>query len=196
MNRGILVLSITVLLGLACGSSYTVQSEKDPTSQAVKGVVVQGNGGNGNCALPPSTFQESDLVGTWLARPGKAIETLVLKVDHTYQQTYVNRVTNEHYESPWQEWQLEHRENGIFYLHLRDKRMCHKSPEDCLSQTAGGGASLWYDFCEGRVFTMQGEVVLLITGVPARFTQPPHGIELVEPLPDPDTAPVVYSLQP
>jgi hypothetical protein len=146
--------------------------------------------------LPPKTFQELDLMGTWLARPGTATDTLILKEDHTYKQIYNNPVTGKHFESGWQEWRIEHRPNGIPYLHLQGMWMCSGGTGADCGRPGGGTDDSRIDPCEGRLVWMHDEVILLILGVPPRFEQPPRGIELKHLLPDPDSDSAYYQLQP
>lgn len=197
VKKTIIALSVGVLIAVACGTrSYHIIGEYDPTRESFNGMVVQGDGGKG-CPHPPETFQESDLVGTWVKTSGggEGKMSLILKEDGTYQQIYDYPLTGYHYESDWQKWHLEYRDSGTPHLHLRGMRQCtHRCWQD-----ADG---TWYDFCEGRKITFKGEVILLVTGDIARFATPPplipiapRGIQLLHPQSDPDSVEDVFQLQ-
>jgi hypothetical protein len=163
----IALLSAAVLVTLACCGSCSYVGVGDQAS--------------GGCTsiLPPETFQESDLVGTWVARYGhSATDTLIIKADGTYKQIYTNSITGYHFESDWLKWWIEYTESGIPHLYMQEMRKCDGISEDCRREGGGGGDSLWFDYCEERLIHMRGEVVLLVVGVPERFAQPPRGILL------------------
>lgn len=199
MSKIIVALSMGALITLACcGScSYRIQGEWDPTEKSLKGAVLRGDRGDGSCTLPPETFQESDLVGTWIARygGGVATDTLIINADSTYKQIFDDPIPGYHYESDWHKWWLEYGESGIPHLHMQRMHKCDGISERCRQPGGGGGNRPWFDFCEGRLIEMQGEVILLVTGVPERFTQPPRGIELWQLTGDPDTVGGVFHLQ-
>jgi len=141
----------------------------------------------GSCQPPPESFQESDLVGTWVAKYAYGTDTLILKEDGTYKQIYDNPQTGDHYESDWREWWLEYRESGIPNLHLKGMK------PDGISESPD---SLWHDFCEGRAVEVHGEVILLVIGAPAnRVESSPRGIELWHLKPDADTFSRPFFLQ-
>jgi hypothetical protein len=163
----IALLSAAVLVTLACCGSCSYVGVGDQAS--------------GGCTsiLPPETFQESDLVGTWVARYGhSATDTLIIKSDGTYKQIYTNSITGYHFESDWLKWWIDYTESGIPHLYMQEMRKCDGISEDCRREGGGGGDSLWFDYCEERLIHMRGEVVLLVVGVPERFAQPLRGILL------------------
>lgn len=196
----IAVSGVVVLITLACCGmcSYTIKGERDPTKQALTGAVLQGNRGSEGCKsiLPPGTFQEADLVGTWVARyGGNAIDTLIIREDGTYKQIFDDPIPGYHFESDWQKWRIEYRESGIPYLHMEGMRKCDGISERCRREGGGGDDILWFDFCEHRVIPMRGEVILLVVGVPERFTQPTRGILLRQLSADPDSVGGTFKLQ-
>ncbi len=196
----IAVLSAVVLITLACYGmySYTIKGKRDPTKQALTGAVLQGDRGSQGCKsiLPPETFLEADLVGTWIARYGEnASDTLTIREDGTYKQIFDDPIPGYHYESDWQEWWLEHTESGIPHLHMEGMRKCDGISERCQREGGGGDDILWFDFCEHRVIPMRGEVILLVVGVPERFSQPPRGILLRQLSADPDAVGGTFRFQ-
>jgi hypothetical protein len=134
----------------------------------------------GKCQPPPESFEESDLIGIWVSKYADGdTDTLILKEDHTYQQVHDDPQTGAHSESDWQKWWVEYREDGIPYLHLIGMTPYGFSEES---------DSLWHDFCSGEAVTVQGEVVLLVLGVPGnRAESSPRGVELWHLKPNPDT---------
>jgi hypothetical protein len=193
-------LIVGALITLACCGMcrYAFQGEWDPTKQALNGAVLQGNRDSGGCTaiLPPETFQEADLVGMWVAKyGGDSTDTLIIREDGTYRQIFDDPIPGYHYEGDWQRWWLEPRESGISHLHMEGMRKCDSISEDCRREGGGGGDWLWFDFCEHRAVQMRGEVILLVVGVPDRFTQPPRGILLRQLSGDPDTVGGTFKLQ-
>jgi hypothetical protein len=199
MRRTIATLLTGVLLIVACGpDSYRVIGKYDPTQQSFNGVVVQ-NKDDAGCQLPPSTFEKSDLVGTWNMVSGSVggTMTLTLKTDGTYQQVYDYPLGDYHYTSEWLKWWLQPHDNGIPLLHLEGMRWCTYM---CFT---GGGT--WYDFCNGEMITFNDdEVMLLVTGVSTEekttpfpgFVPPPRGIQLIGLKGDPDSSVPVFEIRP
>jgi hypothetical protein len=188
-----------VILGCGIGSS-TLRGEKDATAQILKVTAVEESKG-GKCAsiMPPKTFQEADLVGTWGPEYGtNGHSILIVKENGTYKQIYNNPITGQHFESDWHKWWVEYRQSGIPNLHLEKMRLCDNVVEDFCQLENGGGGSypIWIDFCEGRVIEMHDEVVLLVLGIePDYIDRPPRGILLHVLRPDPDTGVNVFELQ-
>lgn len=180
MERKTVILSTVVLITSACVcvSPRTLLGKQ--TSSDSPGMI-------GRCPLPPESFQESDLVGTWVARYAYGTDTLILKEDGTYQQIYDNPQTGDYYESDWQEWWVEYRESGIPNLHLKGMK------PDGISKDSD---SLWHDFCEDRAVEVHGEVMLLVIGASAsRAESSPRGIELWHLKPNADTFSRPFFLQ-
>jgi hypothetical protein len=76
---------------------------------------------------PPSTFQDSDLVGTWETRytgwPAGDIDRLTFREDGTFRQVYQNfRLKDYVYETQWSEWWLERFPDGRVRVHLQGAR--------------------------------------------------------------------------
>lgn len=195
---GACLIAVTSLAWVGKLGSYSILGDWNPSRRALKGVVLRGDGTQkmGRCILPPETFQESDLIGTWEAEfgtPGNT--TLVLREDGTYKQIYDNPDTGHFYESDWQGWWIEYRESGIPNLHMEGMRLCDHSAKDC-EREAGGGAGPWFDYCERRTVEMRGEVVLLLVGVSSGLVNPPpRGIVLLYLKPDPDSIARSFQLQ-
>jgi len=98
-----------------------------------------------------------------------------------------------HFTSEWEEWWLEHRESGVVYLHLRGMQMCEMEHGGCRS--GWSPVEQQFDFCEGRVITMEGESILMVLSEPPEsHFQPPRGIELYAPSGDPDSAGITFWL--
>ena len=153
---------------------------------------------SGRCTsiLPPETFQESDLVGTWIAKYGRNItDTLVIRENGTYKQIYTNSITDYYFESDWQKWRIEYRKSGIPHLHMQGMRKCDGISERCQREEGGGDDTLWFDYCEERLIPMRGEVILLVIGVPERFAQPSRGILLRQLSVNSDTFAGTFQLQ-
>lgn len=99
-------------------------------------------------------------------------------------------ITNTYLASGWKEWRLEFRKSGMIYLHLRGLLQCDL---DCRAPVSNKSTFLGMDPCENRtVETMDDYSILFVLGVPARFKQPPRGIELVQPVADLDSGTPVY----
>jgi hypothetical protein len=134
------------------------------------------------CTPPPEGFEESDLIGTWrqFGTGDRETDKLILREDGTYQHI-LEDVDIERYESPWNAWRLESRPYGGFYLHLEGMRQCEYGDEVCNLPEGGGGNKRYYDFCENRYVTMQGEVILSIVGDddPNDPLHTPRGFELM-----------------
>ena len=196
MKKTYVAVIACLLFATACGGgSYEVVGEYDPTEQSFSGVVVQGDSGKG-CPPLPETFRDSDLVGTWeVFAGGVGTTTLIMKEDGMYKQIHEYPAANYHYESNWQQWQLERRDNGTSYVHFEGMLFCGRT----CSHSLGGK---WYDFCDKKMITMrEDEVILMLVGVPTA-TLPadslllaPRGIKMYEPKLDPDSNPVIYRLK-
>lgn len=132
------------------------------------------------CTPVPDAFSEKDLVGTWFAgyvsNPIRN-DTLIISDDGTYRQIIHIESPPFDYESEWLPWWLEYQENGVPYLHLEGMRLCAYWPYITCEQI-GGGDEYWYDFCQEKWVQTPNEGIIMVLGVPKRFTQPPHGIEL------------------
>ncbi len=165
MNKGVTVLIVATLISLACGTSpYTVRGEWNPTPQELRGVVLDGELSEGcKSLLLPNTFQDFELVGTWVSRY-TSTDVLILREDHTYKQIYDDPITGNYFESGWQTWWVEHRESGMLYLHMQGMHKCGEFPlELCQLEEGGGGDENWWtDLCEGRLIQMRGEVILQV----------------------------------
>jgi hypothetical protein len=115
------------------------------------------------CPYPPHEVSRGDLVGTWAAEYGAATDVLAISSDGTFLQTYTRQSDGYAFTSQGQ-WNLEDRESGGYYLHLRGMRRCDDTDELCADPEGGSGDHPWFDFCEGRFLVVPDEVVLLVTG--------------------------------
>ena len=122
------------------------------------------------CYPLPASFQESDLIGRWVARYGAGgTDVLVLRADGAYKQTFDAPVSGFHFESDWRKWYIERRDSGWIRLHLDGMRRCDATRDLC--QRAQGGVDYWaIDYCERKDVSMPSEIVLLVTGAPAKAT--------------------------
>jgi hypothetical protein len=137
------------------------------------------------CTPPPRTFSQADLIGTWEAGVPRQRDTLIIREDGTYKQLVHIEYTNlppVDFESDWQAWWLEERENRIPYLHLQGMRRCGFNPEISCNRVGGDG----HDFCRNARVSMDNEGILLVLGVPKPLirlfgTDAPRGITVVFP---------------
>ncbi len=125
-------------------------------------------------ALPPA-FSEDDLVGTWAAEyfGGLATDTLVLREDRSYKQTYRSEPLE--FESDWQNWWFEYHPSGYGLLHLEGMRRCDDISSIC--EEPGGGlpnGELAVNQCELEYLSYSDEVILLVIGMADR----PRGFHL------------------
>jgi hypothetical protein len=74
-------------------------------------------------SVPPSSFEESDLVGTWQARYEPGLDTLYIRDDGTFRQVYENHYARDYiFETPWSEWWLQRFGDGRVRIHLEGAR--------------------------------------------------------------------------
>ncbi len=73
---------------------------------------------------PPTTFQDSDLVGTWELRcGGRCVDTLILRANGTFKQIYRDHTVDDYsYATPWNEWWTERFLDGRVRVHLQGAR--------------------------------------------------------------------------
>ncbi len=155
--------------------------------------------GSPGCSLPPPSFKEADLIGTWVGKPGTSTyTTLTLYEDHTYKQIYKDPYINLVYESEEKpSWWLEYRKSGIHLLHLDKMKNCDNDLSSCDQSLATKPAPiLWGDPCEGTLIKQEDEVILLITGIPENWSEMFHRNILLRYLePDPDANPKIFQLK-
>lgn len=125
------------------------------------------------CPGLPSTFQESDLVGTWATNySSRDKDVLIINKDGTYKQLYESPAANLYYESGWQEWWIEHRDSGYIRIHFKGMRRADID-ETTFNRREGGidPDVIWaIDYCEDEEVTMPDKVVLIVTG--AKYDTP------------------------
>jgi hypothetical protein len=153
-----LTLVMLLLLSLACLSS-----------------TVDDNSPTGGCFPLPEEFTEMDLVGTWWAgfvSSPQVSDTLIIWEDGTYKQVIQLEYPPAEYESDWQAWWFEYRDNGTGYLHLDDFRTCavHARDFEESCDLANDGERPWADLCEQQWMDpgpRAGEMILVVHGTPS-----------------------------
>jgi hypothetical protein len=153
----IIILAARLLLGCQSIYDYSVQ----PTNMDAEATT------KNSCPALPSTFTESDLIGTWLANYSPHdMDTLIIKDNGLYMQIYDSPDAGLHYESGWQEWWIERRLSGYIRLHLKGMRRAGEV--DSIFNREGGGIDpelfRSIDYCEGDEVTMPDEIILIVTG--------------------------------
>jgi hypothetical protein len=169
-NIKLIIVLVVVEFLFACQPFYSASPQ--PTKLTVEAIKKY------SCPTLPSTFKEADLVGIWVASYSlNDKDTLVLKENGTYKQTYDDPDAGQWYESDWQEWWLEQRESGYFRLHLKGMRRAGEI--ESIFNREGGGIDpeifTAIDYCENEVVEMPEEIVLIVTGTK---DEAPHGIIL------------------
>ncbi len=73
---------------------------------------------------PPASFQESDLVGVWEVHYSRQrADKLILRADGTFKQIYTDKTGQDYvFETPWNEWRVEHFSDGRARIHLQGAR--------------------------------------------------------------------------
>lgn len=162
MKRYLIAATVILISTVACGACGAFTFAPAPEVEE----------GTWQCTLPPASFQESDLIGTWhVTEEGATItDTLILRENKTYKQIYVQS-SGFRYESTWNAWWVEHRQSGGMYVHFDKMRYCHSIDSICKRPNGGGGQALYNDICENRTFPMRNEVILAVVG--ARDKQHP-----------------------
>ncbi len=192
-RRAVLVLSAIGVGGciLVLVAPPLIREVGETTSEGRTGVVAGETGGD---CMPPPTFQEEDLLGTWSAGNDQRNDTLVLSEGGRYRQTIETESPPFSYESETLAWWVESREGGLPLLHLEGMRLCvYSLSPDC--ERAPAEVDRWYDFCSNSIVESRGEGLLIIAGVRPEFDQPLRGIELLPLTKDPDTAGWPYHLE-
>ncbi len=132
------------------------------------------------CPPLPTSFKESDLIGTWVAEYGGGdTATLILREDGSYKQIYDDPRSGDHFESDWKKWRVEYRISGFLRLHMESMRWCSDISSYCKRVGGGIGDDVAIDYCEGEGIKMPDAVILVVTGV-TNNTAPyaPRGIWL------------------
>jgi hypothetical protein len=127
----------------------------------------------GGCSLLPEGFSESDLVGIWVAESvvHQSSDTLIIRDDGTYKQIINLEYQSIEYESDWQAWWFERRDNGTGYLHLDDYRICAAVSGDFEApcDRVNDGKIPWADVCEEQWMDpgpRAREIILVVRGTP------------------------------
>jgi hypothetical protein len=147
-------------------------------------IVIQGCSSDeteNRCIPPPERFNEKDLIGTWRHGLPQAEDQIIIREDGYYKQIihYEGLDGSFDYESDWQSWWLEFREDGIPYLHLVGMRMCIIwILQDC--EMVGVGDGLVDDFCHDELVHLpSNEGVLMVHGMYEDSEGNSKGIALV-----------------
>ncbi|NIN63946.1 MAG: hypothetical protein GTO63_04360 [Anaerolineae bacterium] len=128
---------------------------------------------------PPSSFRDSDLLGTWEAHYGQSIDRVILKADGTFKQVYEdNYVEGYVYETPWNAWSVERFPDGRARVHLEGAR--YYTAGIATAELDGmhfGGPELWgrsgpppypfYDPFADETVDMVGELILNVRTNPS-----------------------------
>lgn len=133
------------------------------------------------CQPLPESFQENDLIGTWIAEyfGGTATDTLIIKEDGTYKQIFTTNDGTRGFESAWKKWSLEKRPSGYIRLHMEGMYKCDNLESICARPSGGMDPADWaIDPCDGEFITMPDQVVLIVTGYPVSVQK---GIVLRQP---------------
>jgi len=115
------------------------------------------------CPSLPEDFQETDLIGTWIAEYFENSDKLVINADGTYKQMYSSLSLS--FESEWQNWRIEYHPQGYALLHLSGMRRCDDISSIC--NASGGGlppGEAAINPCTSEPITYTDEVILFITG--------------------------------
>jgi hypothetical protein len=147
------------------------------------------------CPALPANFENSDLLGTWVAEYGAAKDTLTIRDDGKYQQYYHRFSDNFQYISEWNDWWLEYGDSDVLYLHLENMHRCDHSDTLCQIQGGGGGEHVYWDFCVDRKVRMPNEVVLMVTGVPEQNAPESYRVWLWHMSPNPESGTYHFTLK-
>jgi hypothetical protein len=139
--RILVLVAMTILTLAACGAEYS---------------------------NPPEGFEESSLVGTWVAHysAGPGVDTLVLRADGTFQQTFQHRtIEGYRFETPWNRWWMERFPDGRARLHLQGARFYARGVDTAEREGKqpyefGPGLEYFWDPIALDFVTMVGELVL------------------------------------
>lgn len=115
------------------------------------------------CLPLPTSFSESDLVGTWTGYYFGHIDKLIIQADGTYKQIYSGDYIN--FESDWQKWYIEYDKYGYLRLHLAGMRRCDGLESEC--NDPGGGlpsSRTVVNPCPSGEVILDDEVILFVTG--------------------------------
>ncbi len=184
MKGSVICAVCIVLLAACCGPTVAVGS-RDPASGGFYGAVA--SAGSVGCPALPSTFNKTDLIGTWTGDPGCSKDTTItLRADHTYLDVYRQEQGPDRWQGTGNErWWVEQRQDLPPLLHLTGMRFCHEDRDKpCASKTPDEG--IWYDFCAGGMIRFHGEVIMLIVPAPADI-KAPRGILLEYLVVEPDS---------
>lgn len=148
------------------------------------------------CKLP-NDFTEDDLIGMWVKEKlDLARDTLIIREDGFFKQIIHLSLPVFDYESEWLTWEIEYSEPVIPYLYLTGYRLYAFDPDLISSELVGGGDGYWWDFCRSdRLHVPPGEGVLIVSGVPWHYKQPPRGIEISFPGRSNENSPWTYTLE-
>jgi len=119
------------------------------------------------CQPLPESYQEDDLIGTWVAEygGGTVTDTLIIRDDGMYKQIFTAGIPGLDFESDWKKWWLERRPSGYIRLHMEGMHKCDDLEEICERPNGGMSSDDWaIDPCEGELISMPDKVVLIVSG--------------------------------
>lgn len=113
--------------------------------------------------LPPSTFKESDLIGTWRNDwvEGPSVEIITFRANKTFTQTYTIHSTGQKYEAQGT-WWIENDSNGCKYIHA-DKMQYYElgiSSAQSGNRDINGEPEMFWDICQKQFIEMLDFVLL------------------------------------
>jgi hypothetical protein len=78
---------------------------------------------------PSVSFEKSNLVGAWETHYGRNADTLILRADGRFKQTYRRPGPEQYvYETPWNPWWIERLPDGGVRVHLQGARYYAEGP--------------------------------------------------------------------
>jgi hypothetical protein len=141
-----LIFSSLIVLSLACGLLHNedvVETNED--------------------WLPPPTFKESDLIGTWRNDwvEGPFAEIITFRADKTFTQTYIIHSTSQKYEAQGT-WSIQNGSDGCKYIHADQMQYYELGIRSAQSgnRDVNGEPELFWDICQKQFIEMPDFVVL------------------------------------
>ena len=136
----ILIFSLLTIISLACGLLHNDD-------------VVETN----EEWLPPSTFKESDLIGTWRNDwvEGRSVEILTFRADKTFIQKYTIHSTGQNYETRGT-WWVENGSDGCKYIHADKMQYYELGIRSAQSgnRDINGEPEMFWDICQKQFIEM------------------------------------------
>jgi hypothetical protein len=142
----ILIFSSLIIVSLACGLLHNVDNVETNDEW-----------------LPPSTFKESDLIGTWRNDwgEGPSAEIITFRADKSFTQTYTIHSTGQKYEAQGS-WWIENGSDGCKYIHadkMQNYELGIRSAQNGNRDINGEPEKFW-DICQKQFIEMADFVLL------------------------------------